>query len=96
LQHVSGSDGFDLEDALRHSYAGNPFFRTILENPSHFKNFVVRNGLIFIRDQNRELLCIPDLRVNGRNIREIVILHAHSLLAHLGSQKTLSLLRDHV
>ena len=36
------------------------------------------------------------LSVNGRSIQEIVILHAHSILAHLGSQKTIAHLRDQV
>lgn len=34
--------------------------------------------------------------MNGRTLREIFISEAHSLLAHLGSVKTLSYLRDHV
>ncbi|KAI0077428.1 hypothetical protein K474DRAFT_1596014, partial [Panus rudis PR-1116 ss-1] len=97
LEHVStASEGIDLEGALRNRYVEDPFFKTVLENSKHYKNFVPRDGLIFIRERGVELLCIPDVLVNGRSAREIVILHAHSLLAHLGTYKTLGLLRDHV
>ena len=34
--------------------------------------------------------------INGRNIHEIIISEAHSVLAHLGANKTLNYLRDHV
>ncbi|KAI0079766.1 hypothetical protein K474DRAFT_1556077, partial [Panus rudis PR-1116 ss-1] len=97
LQHISeAADGIDLEGVLRNRYAEDAFFKVILENPKHYKNFVVRDGLVFIKESGQELLCIPDVRVSGRSVREVVILHAHSLLAHLGTYKTLGLLRDHV
>ncbi|KAI0348859.1 hypothetical protein OH77DRAFT_1363574, partial [Trametes cingulata] len=89
------TEGVDLLQALRGHYAEDPFYRRILEAPKQFKNFDCRNGLVYLRENDRELLCIPDLRIGMRSVREIVILHAHSLLAHLGAFKTLSLLRDH-
>ncbi len=46
--------------------------------------------------EDRELLCIPDLIYKGRSIKDIVIDEGHSLLAHLGSRKTLAYLRGHV
>ncbi|KAI0360063.1 hypothetical protein OH77DRAFT_1493508 [Trametes cingulata] len=89
------TEGVDLLQALRGRYAEDPFYRRILEAPKQFKNFECRDGLVYLRENDRELLCIPDLRIGMRSVREIVILHAHSLLAHLGAFKTLSLLRDH-
>lgn len=65
-------------------------------SPKQFKKFEVVNSLVFLKDWSRDLLCVPDIQVTGRNMREIVISHAHSLLAHLGSQKMSDLLRDHV
>ena len=44
----------------------------------------------------KSLLCVPKLTVNGRNIHEVIISEAHSILAHLGANKTLNYLRDHV
>ncbi|EJF61678.1 hypothetical protein DICSQDRAFT_18125, partial [Dichomitus squalens LYAD-421 SS1] len=97
LDHIAGSqDGIHLEGALHNRYAEDVFFAPIIQNPHQYKNFYVSNGLVFLRERGRELLCIPRVIVNGRSTREIVISHAHSLLAHLGPRKTADLLRDHV
>ena len=43
------------------------------------------------------MLCIPSkILINERSVRELVISEAHSMLAHLGANKTLDYLRDHV
>jgi hypothetical protein len=42
------------------------------------------------------VLCIPQGLIEGRSAREIVIAHAHSILAHLRASRTLDYLRDHV
>ncbi|OSD01086.1 hypothetical protein PYCCODRAFT_1370133, partial [Trametes coccinea BRFM310] len=97
LDHVaSASDGIHLESAIKGRFKEDPFFEPILANPRQYKNFVVKDGLVYLRDCGRELICIPHVLVDGRNVREIVITHAHSLLAHLGAAKTVNLLRDHV
>ncbi|KAI0324127.1 hypothetical protein GY45DRAFT_1263438 [Cubamyces sp. BRFM 1775] len=93
---TSSADGIHLQDEIRGRYNEDPFFGNILTNPKQFKDFELEDGLILLRDQGRSLLCIPNVIVNGRSVREIVIAHAHSLLAHLSSHKTASLLRDHV
>ncbi|PBK82975.1 hypothetical protein ARMGADRAFT_884079, partial [Armillaria gallica] len=77
-------------------YAGDTLFRKILAKPKDFRNFEHCNGLIFLKLEDRELLCIPDYVHKGRSIKEVVIDEAHSLLAHLGTRKTLAYLRDHV
>ncbi|KZT00548.1 uncharacterized protein LAESUDRAFT_665976, partial [Laetiporus sulphureus 93-53] len=90
------TDGVVLGDALRGKYSDDAFYAQILASPSHFKNFRVQHGLVLLHDNGRLLLCIPNVLINGRSAREMVIAHAHSLLAHLGAHKTLGLLRDHV
>jgi hypothetical protein len=40
-------------------------------------------------------LCVPRVTYRDRNIREIIISEAHSILAHLGLRKTLDYLKDH-
>lgn len=94
----SSSDGIDMIKAVKGRFHEDVFFKAILDNPKYYKNFMVigKTDLILIREHDKHLLCIPDIQVNGRSAREIVILHAHSLLAHLGAYKTLGLLRDHV
>ncbi|EJF58311.1 hypothetical protein DICSQDRAFT_67393, partial [Dichomitus squalens LYAD-421 SS1] len=97
LDHIASSqDGIHLEGALHNRYAEDAFFAPIVKNPHQYKNFRVSDGLVFLRERGRELLCIPHVLVNGHNAREIVISHAHSLLAHLGPKKTADLLCDHV
>ncbi|PIL30265.1 hypothetical protein GSI_07443 [Ganoderma sinense ZZ0214-1] len=93
---ADNTEGIDLLRALQGRYSDDKFFETILANPKQFKNFLVKNELVFLRDSKRTLLCIPNVLVDGRSVRELVIRHAHSLLAHLGSHRTLSLLRDHM
>ncbi|OSC99263.1 hypothetical protein PYCCODRAFT_1373439, partial [Trametes coccinea BRFM310] len=96
LSYVESSEGIHLQEELRHRYGEDSFFASILQNPAQFKNFRIEKGLVMLVEHNQERLCIPDIRINERSARELVIAHAHSLLAHLGPHKTASLLRDHV
>jgi hypothetical protein len=91
-----GRDGLDLLAVLKDKYGQDTFFKTILDKLKDYRNFEVDNGLVYVKLQDRKLLCIPKIIVDGRNVREIVIAEAHSLLAHLGVAKTLAYLRDHV
>ncbi|TDL21789.1 hypothetical protein BD410DRAFT_694070, partial [Rickenella mellea] len=83
-------------ECLKDRYSGDKFFGKIVAHPKQFKNFVVHEGLVFLKDSDASLLCIPDIVLHSRRAREIVISHAHSLLAHLGSRKTLYYLRENV
>ncbi|PIL26323.1 hypothetical protein GSI_12079 [Ganoderma sinense ZZ0214-1] len=97
LSYLSqNTEGLDLLGVLKGRYTEDKFFASISENAKHFKNFLVKDGLVFVRDNHKLLLCVPDIQVNDRSAREIVIRHAHSLLAHLGTHRTLTLLRDHL
>ena len=89
-------DGIYLVNNIHGNYKQDSFFRKIIEKPKDFQNFEVKNGLIYLKEQENRLLCIPKILVHGRNAHEIIISEAHSLLAHLGIQKTLNYLRDHV
>ena len=85
---------------LRGKYAEDKFFSLVLQNPTHYANFEVvgnkKEELIYLKDTERRVLCIPDVAIGSRKAREIVITHAHSILAHLGARKTLWYLRDNV
>jgi RNase H-like domain found in reverse transcriptase/Integrase zinc binding domain len=92
-----GREGIDILEVIKGKYGGDLFFKAIIEKPREFQNFeVTKGGLVYLKDQGRKLVCIPKIVVDGRNIREIIIAEAHSLLAHLGMNKTLSYLRDQV
>ncbi|KAF8831165.1 hypothetical protein HHX47_DHR1000004 [Lentinula edodes] len=86
----------DLESVIRNQYGKDSTFKKIIEKPKEFRNFEIVDGLVYLKMQDRKVLCIPTLTVNGRNIRECIIDEAHSLLAHLGARKTIDYLRDYV
>jgi hypothetical protein len=91
-----GQDSIDLPSVLRNRYGQDLFFKTILENPKHYRNFEVNEGLVYLRVNSGKVLCIPKILVESWNVREIIIEEAHSVLAHLGTTKTLTYLREHV
>ena len=90
----SSQEGIDLLSELRKNYHKDPFFELILKKPKEYRNFEVENGLVYLKEKESRLICIPKVLINGRSAREIVISEAHSLLAHLGASKTLDYLRD--
>ena len=93
---ADNTEGVNLLHALQGRYSEDKFFDQIHVNPKHYKNFLEKDGLVFLRNSKRLLLCIPNILVNGWSVRELVIWHTHSLLAHLSVHRTLSLLRDHM
>ena len=88
--------GIDLKTKLQGKYTGDPFFQAILEKPKEFRNFEYKEQLIYLKEYDRHLLCIPKVLIQNRSAREIVISEAHLMLAHLGSNKTLDYLREWV
>ena len=81
---------------LKGRYEEDPLFKHILDNPSNFTNFEIKDGLVFFRSEGLSRLAIPDVKINGQSVRENVIRQAHSILAHLGGTKTTTYLRDQV
>ena len=90
------ADGIDLFKEIKGRYMEDNVFRSVIEKPKDFRNFEVKDGLIYIKMAGQALLCIPKILVKGRSVRELIISEAHSILAHLGTNKTLSYIRDHV
>jgi len=93
---ADGCPEYNLPNCLIGQYATDTFFTQIAEQPDRFKQFECRDGLIFLSNSGRHILCVPDIMVGDRKIRELIISQAHSILAHLGSQKTLYYLKDNV
>lgn len=81
---------------IRNQYYLDPFFQRVIDSPKQFCNFEVTEGIVRLRLNDRTLVCIPDIRIVGRRLQESIISQAHTLLAHLGAQKTLTYLRDRV
>jgi hypothetical protein len=84
-----GEPLIDIHKSVVNQYHHDNFFSKILKSPKAFRNFEVSNGRIYLRNSHKRILCIPDVLVGERRMREIIISHAHSILAHLGPSKTL-------
>ncbi len=89
---ANGHSKIDLAFVLRDHYAGDTLFHKILIKPKDFQIFEHQEELIHLKLKNQELLCISDYMHKGQSVKEIVIDEAHSLLAHLGTHKTLAYL----
>jgi hypothetical protein len=96
LVSIIPMDGIDFTSCIRSQYKQDKFFKMVIEQPTVYRNFEVVDGLVFIVEGGSKRLCIPACTINGRSARELVISHGHSILSHLGIQKTLDYLRDQV
>lgn len=83
-----GNPSLDIHEKLTGRYKEYPFFQRILDSPAAFKNFEVSNNLIFLKDNQKRILCVPNIVIGERRVRELIISHAHSILAHLGPSRT--------
>jgi hypothetical protein len=50
----------------------------------------------YLRDNDKQILCVPNIKIGVRRLCEILISHAHSILAHLSPRKTLTYLHGNV
>ena len=88
--------GLNLPKELKGQYQNDPAFKMIMDKPKDFRNFEVKDDLIYLKLNGKNLLCIPKILIKERSVHELIIAEAHSILAHLGASKTLNYLRDHV
>ena len=89
--------GLELTALVKDKYKTDALFSKLLKSPSEYKNFEVSNdGLVFIKQNDLKVLCIPDVRIEEKQLRTVIINEAHTLLAHLGPRKTADYLREHV
>ncbi|OAX30696.1 hypothetical protein K503DRAFT_819175, partial [Rhizopogon vinicolor AM-OR11-026] len=91
-----GDPTVDIHASIAGRYGEDDLFKRILQDPGAFKNFEVSNHRVFLKDNDRRILCVPDVKIGNRRLREIITSHAHSILAHLGPSKTLTYLRENV
>ncbi|KAG8699915.1 hypothetical protein FRC08_005038 [Ceratobasidium sp. 394] len=87
---------FVMPESLAGRYKEDQSLRHIAEHISEHRNFELRDDVLYIRNHGEILLCVPDVKIGDRSVREVVITHAHSILAHLGAKKTLMWLRTQV
>ena len=42
-----------------------------------YRNFEVEDDVIYLKNKDQRMLCIPNVMIDGRNAREIAISEAH-------------------
>jgi hypothetical protein len=85
--HVEGNSG--LMESIREGYGTDKLFRKVMESPSNFGSFTIRNGFLYSKSRmDSEVLCIPRMLHRKRSILAILISEAHEVLGHFGSHKT--------
>ena len=89
---LEGEKDLRIPSYLKGKYSNDPFLKHVVEKPKEFKNFEVIDDIVYLRSAGTNLLCIPNILFGNRRLREILITHAHSILAHLRAQKTLTYL----
>ena len=57
--------GIDMWSELKGKYGEDEFFRAILEKPKEFRNFENKENLIYLKENDRRVLCIPKILVQG-------------------------------
>ncbi|QRW23678.1 Pol polyprotein/retrotransposon [Rhizoctonia solani] len=75
-------------EELRGQYQEDRFYKLIIDNPTHFKKFELINDLIYIKENEGKALCIPDIEIEGKKLREQVIKDAHVQIGHGGAKRT--------
>ena len=93
---MAGDLGMQLPGGFQGRYSEDAYFRKIVSSPSEYPLFEYSDGLLYKKLGDTYLLCLPDILVGMRRVREILIHHTHLILAHLGYRKTLDALRAKV
>jgi hypothetical protein len=83
--------GEDLLNTVCAAYASDTKFGRIVANMGQHPDFTIREGLLYF--SHRELLCVPEARLNTRRVAEIIIDTAHTAVGHMGRQRTLASVR---
>jgi hypothetical protein len=91
----------EFTDALVLASATDTFCKTILDAPTHFPDFAVSDGLVFLHDKDLWRLVVPSGTVPASalaaeattlpSFREFVIASSHSAVGHLGHKKSAAL-----
>ncbi|KZV59513.1 hypothetical protein PENSPDRAFT_595305, partial [Peniophora sp. CONT] len=89
LQEEIGNTAAFL-DAVKDAYEHDALFSKIKAEPSHYSTYEWLDGLLYTHSRGGErVLCIPrNGTLDGRKLYEIALTTAHTILGHLGEQRT--------
>ncbi|QRW20698.1 Transposon Ty3-I Gag-Pol polyprotein [Rhizoctonia solani] len=84
----------DVNEAIANGYQSDKDYARIVNEPSRFAQFKLRNNLLYFTEHGRTYLCVPDTTVGEWHIRTLLISHAHLIVSHLGYKKTYAYMRE--
>ncbi len=80
--------------SVKSAYPNDPLLSKVLEKPTDYKSFFVKDHLIWTRNLGQEVvMCVPQGMLNDNTLTGIVIEQAHSIVGHFSSQKTADYIR---
>ena len=59
----SGDPTLDIHNRIIGRFSEDLFFKQIIEKPANYRNFKVSNGVVYLKDNDKQILCIPDVKV---------------------------------
>lgn len=80
------------------NYGGDSFFKKIIEAPEQYSNFEYNQTTGNLWTYNRStdrVLCVPNGKLGERSLRELAISSAHTVVGHLGAEKTSAYIRHY-
>jgi hypothetical protein len=76
-------------------YKEDSTFNKVISTPAQHANYWLNGQKLYTTSrEGSSVLCVPDALWRGRRIPEIIIDNAHSVLGHIGHEKTLRYLRN--
>jgi hypothetical protein len=84
----------DVIGLIRTSYADDEQFGKIIRDLKQYPNYELDEELLYMEEHGRRYLCVPNAKTPDYNVRDLLISHAHSLVAHLGGRKTYAYMRE--
>jgi hypothetical protein len=82
-----------IED-IKLGYDKDKLFSLVIKEPKHYKQFVVRNDLVWTKNRGgEEVLCVPSTISGLQTLQGLVVEQAHLTLGHFSSQWMLDYIR---
>ncbi|KAF9484076.1 hypothetical protein BDN70DRAFT_798415, partial [Pholiota conissans] len=76
---------------LKNGYLHDKFFKNVIEDPTKYRQFTVRDGIIYTKNLNSvEVTCVP--QCNRELITDLVD-QAHTIVGHFSTHKTSDYMR---
>lgn len=85
---------FNLRRVIIHGQRSDPLSKKIVAQPTHHKSFRIHEGIVEHQTaQGRWVMVVPDVAQGNKRLRQVIIDQAHTLIGHLGTDKTHKYLR---